>query len=119
MKIKSFFFCFLLLLLVPPATGQVFTPQVVKRSPEELARRSAYGICPPFYLRDEKGRVINPQEAQKARPYSPRKTCGACHDYDLITSAYHFQQGRGEAPPSWQSRRYPWILSPGRYGGRW
>lgn len=27
-------------------------------------------------------------------PYSPKKTCGACHDYDQITNGYHFQQGR-------------------------
>ena len=24
------------------------------------------------------------------RPYSPEKTCGKCHDYEKITSAYHF-----------------------------
>ncbi|MBW2610894.1 MAG: hypothetical protein JRE12_00825 [Deltaproteobacteria bacterium] len=27
-------------------------------------------------------------------PYSPKNTCGECHDYDAITNAYHFQQGR-------------------------
>lgn len=27
-------------------------------------------------------------------PYSPRKTCGSCHDVDAISNGYHFQQGR-------------------------
>ena len=30
-------------------------------------------------------------------PYSPKNTCGECHDYDAITNAYHFQQGRTDA----------------------
>ena len=25
--------------------------------------------------------------------YSPKQTCGACHDYTQITKAYHFMQG--------------------------
>jgi hypothetical protein len=25
-------------------------------------------------------------------PYSPKNTCGECHEYDAITNAYHFQQ---------------------------
>ncbi len=28
---------------------------------------------------------------ESKNPYSPRKTCGACHDYGRITSGYHFQ----------------------------
>lgn len=30
-------------------------------------------------------------------PYSPKRTCGGCHDYDAIANAYHFQQGRTDA----------------------
>ncbi len=29
-------------------------------------------------------------------PMSPKNTCGGCHDYDTITSAYHFQLGMDE-----------------------
>jgi len=36
-----------------------------------------------------------------------------------FTSAYHFQQGRGEKVPLWMAKRYPWVKSPGQYGGRW
>ncbi len=32
----------------------------------------------------------------KAGPaYSPRQTCGKCHDYDAVTKAYHFREGVG------------------------
>ncbi len=97
-----------------------FTPEVLKRSPEENAIRKAYSVCPPFFLRDESGAVIDPVHGENAdQPYSPEKTCGACHDYKRITSAFHFQQGRGEKVPTWQKERYPWVSSPGQYGGRW
>ena len=97
-----------------------FTPEVTKRSPEENAVRKAYSVCPPFFLRDESGAVIDPIHGLNVdKPYSPEKTCGVCHDYKRITSAFHFQQGRGEKVPLWQKVRYPWVSSPGQYGGRW
>ena len=97
-----------------------FTPEVAKRSRREEQIRKFFGVCPPFYLRDEQGRIIDPVHGKNAdKPYSPRKTCGLCHDYKLITSAYHFQQGRGESIPLWMAKRYPWVKSPGQYGGRW
>jgi hypothetical protein len=30
--------------------------------------------------------------------YSPKATCGACHDYTAITKAYHFMQGALPGP---------------------
>jgi hypothetical protein len=54
-------------------------------------------------------------------PYSPKRTCGACHNYDLITNGYHFQQGRTDGTgkiivsDTFDSKR-PWNLSPGMYG---
>jgi len=65
--------------------------------------RQPFGVCPPFPLRDEAGKIINPAADPKvAVPYSPRQTCGAngCHDYDKITQGFHFQQGKGEAVDS-------------------
>jgi hypothetical protein len=54
-------------------------------------------------------------------PYSPRKTCGACHDYDQITKGYHFQQGRTDGAGKIMvsdtfDSKYPWNLSSGMYG---
>jgi hypothetical protein len=54
-------------------------------------------------------------------PYSPKNTCGECHDYDAITNAYHFQQGRVDADGNIivaddLDSRNPWLLSRGMYG---
>jgi hypothetical protein len=45
-------------------------------------------------LRDRLG---NPIRSGSTEPYSPRQTCGTCHDVDAIANAYHFQQGRTDA----------------------
>lgn len=50
---------------------------------------------PPIPILDEEGQHV----LDTGKPYSPRKTCAGsgCHDYDKITSAYHFEMGRDEA----------------------
>lgn len=63
----------------------------------------------------------NPLTPESNLPYSPKKTCGACHDYDLITKGYHFQQGRTDKYGKIVMRdtydeKYPWNLSSGLYG---
>jgi hypothetical protein len=78
------------------------------------------GVCPPFHLRDDDGRVIDPVKGTNAgRPYSPKQTCGTCHDYERITRGYHFTMGKGEAPTADQASRCQWALTPGIYGGTW
>jgi len=78
------------------------------------------GVCPPFHLRDEAGSVIDPVGDTNAdKPYSPRQTCGKCHDYETITRGYHFMQGKGEAPTTEVADRCQWALTPGNYGGTW
>jgi hypothetical protein len=54
-------------------------------------------------------------------PYSPKNTCGECHDYDAITNAYHFQQGRTDADGHIivgddLDSKNPWLISRGMYG---
>jgi hypothetical protein len=44
-----------------------------------------------------KDRFGNALTASSQEPYSPRQTCGGCHDVDLVANAYHFQQGRTNA----------------------
>jgi hypothetical protein len=100
--------------------GEIFTPKVADRSHDELARRDFMAVCPPFFLKDEDGNIIDPLHGiNQDRPYSPKKTCGSCHDYDLITSAYHFQQGKNEKIKPGLAAAYSWMLSPGNYGGRY
>ncbi len=81
---------------------------------------SSTGVCPPFYLLTEQGDTINPVTGKNTdKPYSPKQTCGRCHDYDLITEGYHFQQGKDETATPAQQARVQWADSPGNYGGSW
>jgi len=79
-------------------------------------------VCPPFFLSDEAGNIIDPvHNINTDKPYSPKQTCGAagCHDYNKITEGFHFTQGKGEQPTAAQAQRYQWASSPGNYGGNW
>ncbi len=65
---------------------------------------------------DGKDLTIESQE-----PYSPKQTCGECHEYDQISNGYHFQQGRTNADGTivmsdTYDKKRPWIKSDGMYG---
>ncbi len=51
-------------------------------------------------LRDRYGAAVT---VASREPYSPRETCGPCHDVDAIADGYHFQQGRTRADRSVQT----------------
>lgn len=62
-------------------------------------------------LYDANQRRIDPADP-KAPPYSPRRTCGRCHDYEAITLGHHFnaiadssQAGRPGEPWIWTDTR--------------
>ena len=68
-----------------------------------------------------KGFDGSPLKINSKNPYSPKKTCGGCHDYDQITNGYHFQQGRTDGTgkiiiSDTYDQKYPWNLSSGMYG---
>ncbi len=95
-------------------------PGTPAASRDVSAKASPLGVCPPFHLLDEEGNVIDPVKGTNAgTPYSPKQTCGTCHDYDTITRGYHFTMGKGEAPAADQAARCQWALTPGIYGGTW
>ena len=68
-----------------------------------------------------KGFDGNPLTLESKAPYSPKRTCGECHDYNQITNGYHFQQGRTDGTgkvvisDTFDPQR-PWDLSSGMYG---
>lgn len=69
-------------------------------------------------LRDANGAAIAPGSTT---PYSPERTCGGCHDVNLVTRGYHFQQGRTNATnqvvvSDTFNPTKPWLLSAGMYG---
>ena len=69
-----------------------------------------------------KDRLGDPLTAASTVPYSPRQTCGACHDVDSIANGYHFQQGRTDANGNIQMADdffgdgRDWLKSDGMYG---
>ncbi len=79
--------------------------------------------CPPFYLRDEYGRIIDPIYAEKeglpvpTAPVSTKQTCNFCHPYDRVTQGYHFQTGYEELyEPHKLGEPIPLHKGPGFYG---
>ncbi len=81
--------------------------------PETPAKTRA---CVPFHLKTEDGKIINPLTGENAdQPYSPRQTCGACHNYDEITKGFHFQQGWDRIKDDFNPKK-PWVLSDGMLG---
>ena len=70
-------------------------------------------------LKDRSGAALTPTSTE---PYSPRQTCGACHDVDSIANGYHFQQGRTDALGNIQTADdffndgRDWHKSDGMYG---
>jgi len=62
-----------------------------------------------------------PLTVESKIPYSPKKTCGDCHDYFRITDGYHFQQGRTDGKGNivisdMFNPNFPWNLSSGMFG---
>ena len=67
-------------------------------------------------------RMGDPITATSKEPYSPRMTCGSCHDVTKIANAYHFQQGRTDLAGNIVVKKdyfgdgREWLLSAGMYG---
>ena len=101
----------------------IFLTFFPKNQPDRVPDRKLItksGVCPPFYLYDEENNRIDPVHNMNAgKPYSPKQTCGKCHDYDKITKGFHFQQGKDEQATGTFADRYQWVSSPGNYGGNW
>ncbi|VAX09033.1 hypothetical protein MNBD_GAMMA25-109 [hydrothermal vent metagenome] len=71
---------------------------------------------PAIPILDEQGNHV----LDSGKSYSSRMTCGTggCHDYEAITSAFHFQMGRDEASDDFGTKHgLPNLVSPGYFGG--
>jgi hypothetical protein len=71
-------------------------------------------LHPAIPLLDEQGKHV--LDTQKT--YSPKMSCGGCHDYDAITSAYHFDMGHSESRDDFgKDSGIALLSSPGYFGG--
>ena len=119
---RSFILCFFLLFVGLIAVFSDTISHAVLAISSIGKSQDFIGVCPPFFIRDMNGVVINPVKSQNANePYSPKQTCGltGCHNYKKITKGYHFQQGKDEEANEELKSLYHWVLTPGQYGGRW
>lgn len=80
------------------------------------ANRSDSGQRPSahqdIWLRNESGERITPAD-NAADPYSPRKTCGACHHYPTIVQGEHFRMGASAKKADPSRANLPPELLPG------
>jgi hypothetical protein len=100
----------------------LFLQNSLVKEKKEIDRHliTSTGVCPPFQLYDEEGNPIDPVHGiHTNKPYSPKQTCGRCHDYEKITQGFHFQQGKDEEGTGVLTERYQWVSHPGNYGGNW
>lgn len=69
-----------------------------------------------IFLRNYQGKALD--IFRDTDPYSPRQTCGYCHDYDTVNHGYHFQQGAEFLDDDYGINHgtFPWVLSPGMTG---
>jgi len=111
------FFIILVVAVITIVTLRTESKQVLLTDRELI---TSSGVCPPFNLYDEDGNIIDPVNGINTdKPYSPKQTCGKCHDYDKITQGFHFQQGKDETATGKLADRYQWVSHPGNYGGNW
>ncbi|RKZ61805.1 MAG: hypothetical protein DRQ44_11495, partial [Gammaproteobacteria bacterium] len=73
-------------------------------------------LHPAIPILDEQGVHV----LDSGKNYSARMTCGTggCHDYDSITSAFHFDMGSSEARDDYgKNHGVSTLVSPGYFGG--
>ncbi len=120
------FFVLICWLSVGPAPVQGQTVQ------DAYALRAANGQRISQQLDFNDTLTLNGRLYAAGPPYSPRQTCGTCHDYDAVTRAYHFRTGAGPVGETlsdhWSDREqdstlyrylarsYAYLESPGMFG---
>ncbi len=95
----------------------LFTPASVHAA-ESLKTESRMPHHHEIPLRDADGNILTPPSAfdeqgkpqeLKMPPYSPKQTCGRCHEYEVISHGWHFNAALGNVKSGRQGE--PWILT--------
>jgi len=98
-------------LLAPPATPPAAAAAGQQEGILRSDSRSPY--VHRINLYDATGKVILPRDPL-AEPYSPRATCGKCHDYVTISGGWHFNAGTAGVDAGRCGE--PWIWTDPRTG---
>jgi hypothetical protein len=94
-------YSFLMMVLMPLGMHAAETEQMLRTD-----SRAPY--VHRISLNDAGGQVISPK-GESVPPYSPKATCGKCHDLERIRSGWHFNAPDPNAPPGRAGE--PWILT--------
>ncbi len=112
-------------------TGLAFAPTLWAHPAIELLDRDGLPIASHLDSTDQI-QAANGSIYVAGPAYSPKATCGKCHDYQAVTRAYHFREGVGPngqiMNDTWSDKNndgtlykylanaYGHLLSPGQYG---
>lgn len=97
-----------LLISILMATAVCMSSSAIGQSVDEEKLHSAIPLL------DEVGKHV----LKSGKPYSPRATCGQCHDYESITHSFHIEQGRDETDDGFGAKvGLPQLVGPGYFGG--
>lgn len=105
-------FRFATLLFAAAACNRAVAQEATGEAARPLRSDSRAQYVHRITLYDATGVAIDPTRAS-APPYSPRATCGKCHEVGLIGHGWHFNAGEGG--PSGRTGE-PWILTEGNAG---
>ncbi len=99
-----------------------FTALVAVAGGAAAAKSVPESVHIDVWMRNESGHVITPWD-NATDPYSPRRTCGACHNYPTVVSGDHFQRGAAPEGKPAPLNRFPkegvlGSIRPEPYGGR-
>ena len=100
-------------LLSAVALGQ--NPGIGANTPDTARAKAPKLAHPQIVLKDEAGKNV----LTSGKPISTRQSCGGdCHDYEFISSSFHFQQGKNEMDRALLASHGapPFNTSPGMFG---
>lgn len=101
---KGFLLTELLFLLLSAGVGLADTGKELLGDAGDGSRAVPVHLIP---LLDEEGERIAPDD-EPLLPFSTRKTCGLCHDYEKIAGGWHFNAGVMNVPAGRVGQ--PWML---------
>ncbi|MHC4417984.1 MAG: hypothetical protein ACYSU6_05295 [Planctomycetota bacterium] len=101
---KGFLLTELLFLLLSAGVGLSDTGKELLGDAGDGSRAVPVHLIP---LLDEEGERIAPDD-ELLLPFSTRKTCGLCHDYEKIAGGWHFNAGVMNVPAGRVGQ--PWML---------
>ena len=92
---RLFFALFIVVRIVTPSTDTACFAEKGRSHSARASSDSDARYLHHLVLYDDKNQKITPESS---RPYSPKHTCGRCHDYATISHGWHFNAFTSASP---------------------